>query len=378
MSAARHTAGRPAGTPVPEPFNGAAHGLRGVAALGVFVAHMLGGVGENVYADHPTFLLSVAPFWHLGTFGVFLFFTISGFVIWPSVRRYSPGAFAWRRFVRLYPLFLFFSLLFLALNLVVEREPELNDPWTVLAALTFTNLLTGTDQLTPNAWSLSYEVAFYALTGAGAWFAFTLRSRAGLLLFGAVAVLFVWMWPKALFFVGGLLVRWGHERVSRVPLMRRRVFEALLLVAMVLLAAGAKRSFHQADFLDPSNWLTVAVTTAWFAFAVAPGSLVGLVLDNRVAAYLGTTSYSLYLAHPYTYFAVRELWVRLGLFTHDTVASMTLFCAATVLVTLPFTHAVWLVLERWPYRLCFKRGVYARPAGEAPPASVPLGAGAVR
>lgn len=353
-------------------FNVAAHGLRGVAALGVLFAHMLGGVGEHIYGAHPTYNATVAPYWHLGTFGVFLFFTVSGYVIWPSVMRYAPGAFAWRRFVRLYPLFLFFSLLFLALNLVVQREPQLNEPLTVLAALTFTNLFTGTDQLTPNAWSLSYEVAFYALTVLGAWVAFTWRSRAGLVTFAALTLAFVWLWPKALFFVGGLLVRWAHDR-GMLPAQRvRLVCEAVLLVAAVALAAGAKRSFHQVDFLEWSNWATVVATCLWFHFAVAPGSLTERLFANRATAYLGTVSYSLYLAHPYTYFVGRELFERGGLFTADTVGSMALFFAAVTAATLVLTHAVHLVFERWPYEACFRRGVYERPEAPEPVPAVSL------
>lgn len=351
----------PGSEPGPGPargFNAAAHGLRGLAALGVLFAHMLGGVGQNVYHDHATYNAAVAPFWHLGTFGVFLFFVISGFVIWPSARRYGPGAFAWRRFVRLYPLFLAFSLLFVAANLAIAHEPHLNDPLTILAALTFTNLFTGTDQLTPNAWSLSYEVAFYALTALGVWVAFTLRSRVALALFAAVALAFVVLWPKALFFVGGLLVRWAHDRGWYPRARARLVCEAALLVATIVLAAAAKRSFHQGEFADPATWATLIATCAWFHLAVAPDSLAGRALANRVTAYLGVVSYSLYLAHPYTYFVAREAFERAGLFTADTVGSMTLFFAVVTAVTLPVTHAVYLVLERWPYEACFRRGVY--------------------
>src|SRR5690606_4351233 len=99
-----------------------------------------------------------------------LFFVISGFVIWPSVVRYSPGQFALRRFMRLYPLFLALTLLFMGLNLAANAYPHLNDAKTIAAALSFTNIFVGTEQLTPNAWSLSFEVMFYALTCATVFF----------------------------------------------------------------------------------------------------------------------------------------------------------------------------------------------------------------
>src|SRR3546814_2636247 len=78
--------------------------------------------------------------WQFGVYGVYLFFTISGFVILPSVLRYSTGQFALRRFLRLYPLFLTLTLLFVLLNAVTNANPDLNNWPTILAGVTFTNL----------------------------------------------------------------------------------------------------------------------------------------------------------------------------------------------------------------------------------------------
>src|SRR3546814_16194799 len=79
-------------------FNCAAHGLRGIAALMVFSAHLLGGSAEHVYQDHSAYVQFVLRPWQFGVYGVYLFFTISGFVILPSVLRYSKGQLALRRF----------------------------------------------------------------------------------------------------------------------------------------------------------------------------------------------------------------------------------------------------------------------------------------
>src|SRR3546814_5206166 len=145
-------------------FNCAAHGLRGIAALMVFSAHLLGGSAEHVYQDHSAYVQFVLRPWQFGVYGVYLFFTISGFVILPSVLRYSTGQFALRRFLRLYPLFLTLTLLFVLLNAVTNAYPDLNNWPTILAGVTFTNLFWHTEQLTPNAWSLTFEVIFYSLT----------------------------------------------------------------------------------------------------------------------------------------------------------------------------------------------------------------------
>src|SRR3546814_18959352 len=91
-------------------FNCASHFLRGFAALMVFSAHLLGGSAEHVSQDHSAYVQFVLRPWQFGVSGVYLFFTISGFVILPSVLRYSTGQFALRRFLRLYPLFLTLTL----------------------------------------------------------------------------------------------------------------------------------------------------------------------------------------------------------------------------------------------------------------------------
>lgn len=349
------------GTAAKPVFNTAAHGLRGIASLAVFVAHMLGGVGQHVYPQDTGYNEAIAPFWHAGTFGVFLFFIISGFVILPSAVRYAPRDFAWRRFVRIYPLFFVFTALFVVLNALTDRQPDLNDPTTILAALTFTDLFAGTEQLTPNAWSLTYEVMFYVLTCAGIWIGLTIRNRWLFALFLVVAVAFCWRWPKALFFVGGLLVRVLHDREMRPGLLLTRVAEVASLVGLLILACAAKRSFHQIEFLDPSTTLTLVVACLYFYFATDPRSLTGRVLSPGWLRYVGTVSYSLYLAHPYVYLPTRLAFERGGFFTQDSAVSTALFVLVTGALTFAVTHIVYVTLERWPYRACFHRAALPLP-----------------
>src|SRR3546814_18173638 len=75
-------------------------------------------------------------------------------------------------------------------------------------------------------------------------------------------------------------------------------------------------------------------------------------------AYLGTVSYSLYLVHPYTYYAMRMLFVEMGLFTNHIVLSMLLFFLVTTPLTLLVTHVVHHMVELGPYKWLFQKRIY--------------------
>lgn len=343
-----------------ERFNPTVHGLRGMAAFMVFLAHVIGGIGENIYPTNHTYLAVVEAPWNFGRWGVWLFFVISGYVILPSVLRYAPREFALRRFLRLYPLFFVFSVLFIALNARINAFPELRDPLTIVSALLMVNLLTHTEQLTPNAWSLSYEVLFYALTCALVHVSVrraNLRWTIGMVI---VSALLVGRYPAMAFFAAGVGVRLLEDRGIRAP--GRSLIPLELAAAGACLVLGALRhyTFQIEELTLPGLYGIFVATVAYFWLAIQPGSLTSRILDNPAHFYLGTVSYSLYLAHPYVYFAMRQIFVRLGWFSADWASSVGVFLVVVIPATLLFTHVVYLAFERYPYRWYFRERIYHR------------------
>src|SRR3546814_7647048 len=77
--------------------------------------------------------------------------------------------------------------------------------------------------------------------------------------------------------------------------------------------------------INPVAIGTILSTASYFYFAVSPGSLTGRLLSGPTMAYLGTVSYSLFLVHPYTYYAMRMLFVEMGLFTNHIALSLLFF-----------------------------------------------------
>jgi peptidoglycan/LPS O-acetylase OafA/YrhL len=339
-------------------FNPAAHGLRGVASILVLVAHILGGTARHIYPGRAAYVHLIKHPWYFGTFGVEIFFVISGFVILPSALKYSAGEFALRRFVRIYPLFFTLSILFVSLNFVTNRYADINTPGSIIAGLLFVNLFTGTDQLTPNAWSLSFEVAFYVLTVLVVTFAYKQRRMfAGALAIGLAAA-FLFFCPITVYFLIGIAMRVLVSNVRKANFATRAV-EMLALLALIGSASRGHYDYTSwAQFsgvVVPSILVSISV---YFYLALMPRSFTALALSGRVFRYAGDVSYSLYLVHPFVYFVLRALFVRYGWFTDNIAASILLFGVAVFAVSFLLTHYVHRALERWPYRRIFHQKVY--------------------
>lgn len=345
---------------VSEPFNIAVHGLRGTAAMMVLLAHILGGTAEHIYTDRAGFQELYRPFWNFGTYGVYLFFAISGYVILPSALKYAPREFALRRFMRLYPLFFVLTLLFVILNILTNYAPKLNDPLTILAGFTFTNLLAGTEQLTPNAWSLTYEVMFYTLIVCVVAFGVRQRHSLWLALSIAAALAFLIRFPAALYFLIGISAWLLHRRWGRTSGTAARLVEACAFVGLVLVASQGHFSYKHEEMTNPVALGTIFMTAAYFHLAALHNSLTARLLSGRLPLYLGTVSYSLYLVHPYTYLPTRLIFERLGLFGDNIALSVGVFAIAVIVTTMIATEIAHRTLETWPYRRMFSAEVFHR------------------
>ncbi|MGW5264955.1 acyltransferase family protein [Microbispora sp. NPDC004025] len=137
--------------------------LRGVAAPAVALHHSAWTFVPAVWAE-------VDRRVDVGTWGVFVFFLVSGYIIPASLeRRGDLRAFWTGRAFRLLPLLL--AALALALLLayagVFETSPGLDSrppPLVALANLTMLQELLGVPSVIGVMWTLSYEMAFYLMT----------------------------------------------------------------------------------------------------------------------------------------------------------------------------------------------------------------------
>ena len=282
--------------------------LRGIAAIMIVMFHFAAFGGETPLIDQTAFF-DKAYLW------VDMFFMLSGFVIahvyGEAFERHvdlpSYGRFMWIRFARIYPLYGFALLSYVAITLAryAVRGPVVFDDEHTLAALIETAALVqawGFFNLyawNPPAWSISAEVVAYLA------FPFlcivVLRSRLARSAVGIVAVGVLCLLsareralqvPAGLsvalclseFIIGMVLYR------SREALYRWRVPVDLLLTLTVLLLALALH-FGAPDLV------VVALFAPLIWLLPASSGIALRIVNARPLVFLGEISYSVYLMH---------------------------------------------------------------------------------
>lgn len=284
-------------------------GLRGVAAISVLIDHFCDMPKGGVYdIPNPGFLPPIWPWLqsviNSGGHGVELFFMISGFLIPASlVRHGSIGKFMYDRVLRIMPVFVVLHLaLFVAGPIVGYKFFRGIDLPTYLQVF-FANLFFVQDAIglpiaQQNAWTLTYEWAFYilfalcfgAVAGLKSWLL-----AAPLILLGFLCILH---WPITAFFVIGMLF-------SATNLRFRTRGAAGVVAGLACFAA----MYAALDVLHPFAALIPGFLL--FGMVLATGSGMSGLFSLTPLQYLGKISYSLYLVHPFVLFPLQVIGLKL-------------------------------------------------------------------
>jgi len=305
--------------------------LRAIAALMVIALHA-SELARNHFPNLPVegIICNIVLKFDFGRAGVVLFFAISGFVIPSSLKPKDPAAvFPVRRFFRLYPAY-WISILtgLVAVHWAWGDNPGLT---AILAIATMLQRFLGIEDVLGIYWTLQVELAFYALC--------FLLSSARLLENGRVLA------ALAL----GLGLYWYIILATGLGLFPKLLFlrpsfngyylEWFAYLSIMLLGASCRRiaqgnpSGLLLSCLAVILWLVVQPVTGFILYHGAVAKefvalkyggygiglwiffLFGFVLKihNRVAAWTGRISYSLYLQHPpvmygLVWFALRMGW----------------------------------------------------------------------
>ena len=274
--------------------------LRGVAATYVVCNHARGSFfvgGQKILGSDPSLFdyLSVAALQltSLGAEFVILFFVLSGFAMRHSVRHSSgTGRFYLKRVIRIWPPYIAAVLL----ALIVDSAFGGGAVRQKLVPLLFYQ--STSTPLTPQFWSLPYEVLFYALCPL------ILANPGRVRFIGALALLaslvtLAWKGPllnpydslpanflgnELLFFACGALC---YDYFDRVPRLAGRTFLAAV-TALFLAAYAIKVALGGSNM--GSNLAMIALTI--IAIRNVPDWLASIRWAN-----LGEFSYSIYIYH---------------------------------------------------------------------------------
>lgn len=294
--------------------------LRAIAAAFVVLLHAFYTYAEKISPMDP--ISGVGLHYDLATFGVKLFFCISGFIIFKSTVGLDPGLasashFALRRLIRIVPLYWAVTAIY-AVKLGIQGMPP--GALDVVRSLLFVPYADARNEIRPvlgAGWTLNFEMLFYAALC----FALVLRRQWRFMVVAAIfaALLAAGLAGVApshyengatawglmadtvlLFFLAGMCVAAVTHRYGvRGPLPGTLV-GGIALIAAVMLGFTVPAAVFGLDALGgakslPVVLLEVAVCFALVYVGVKPYTHSGRGVDWMVAA--GDGSYSTYLVH---------------------------------------------------------------------------------
>lgn len=278
--------------------------LRAIAALMVVVVH--------AYAVESTYLPGrpwTTPFHVVGTYGVDLFFVISGAVMLVSTatwfgERSAPRRFLTRRATRIYPPYWIVTAVALVAYLLLPAATGEHRDARPDVLLSFLALPQRGEPLLVVGWTLTYELVFYGV------FAVALRFQRRYL------SLVIGIWLLAAVLVGAfgppanpwvrVLGSWFNLEFAFGILVGTAMLRGKLVAPRALLALGAvlvvaacvATAYSGRDFLEVAWWRPWAVG---FPMALLLYAALGLERHGLLApAWLrrqGDASYALYLWH---------------------------------------------------------------------------------
>lgn len=266
--------------------------LRGIAAVAVFFDHSdTSGLATNSWLSAHKGIL--------GDFGVYVFFCLSGYLIWQSATRLTGETngiklYAVHRFTRLVPLYIV-NLVFVTsvLGYIGSRWQPDFDFGIVLRHIFFTQDLypSVSRAINPVLWTLTHEAMFYIL--APAMLLAGIRNRYAIL--GLSALIFI------LFQLSGLTIYFKFSNIFYAFALGIFMYEATSKESFLLciLAIAAALYAVSNESLYPYCGRFIAIALALSCISLTKGRKCGVTASRILSpfVFLGLISYSLYIWH---------------------------------------------------------------------------------
>jgi peptidoglycan/LPS O-acetylase OafA/YrhL len=332
--------------------------VRGIAAFCVVLYHYTTRYGEKVgHQDAPWFTV---PWGH---YGVELFFLLSGFVIFMTLKRTARTVdFVVSRASRLYPGYwvgMAVTLAAIALAGAPFEGYAVGASDVVVNATMLQRYVPGAAMVDGAYWTLCVELTFYGLIMGLFWAGSLTRIRGAILVLLGLEVALHWITrggdlsaPLALRALRQVLL--GHYGpyfgagilfyLMRDATDERERFLNVASIGLCLIAVWIMRPFADA----------LASTLCFGIFALLVGGAL-TALANRPMLFLGAVSYSLYVVHQNVGFLVIQHATRAGINTNLAIglAILTALAIATLItygVERPAQRGIRRVYDRWKTR----------------------------
>ncbi|MCM2388457.1 acyltransferase family protein [Streptomyces albipurpureus] len=302
-------------------------GLRVVAAVAVLLFHFTGidKATDVNWGENPRYLFpELFPFTKYGSYGVQLFFIISGFVICLSAWNRTPGQFVKARFLRLFPAYWFSVVVgVLVWRLLPDSERQLPTISDSLTNLTMFQVPMSATHVVGAYWTLWIELCFYLV------FLLVLIKEIN------YQRVYVFAWSWLLFSVIAQQKSTGLPIMSTIaPAMSTALFVAGIAMYLIYrfgpdlklwLLLGGSWLIMQSDLMehavnlrdnrdfDRSPWVVLALVTGFYLLVLAIALRKLDWVNWRWLTTAGALVYPLYLLHEELGWAlIRELYGHLG------------------------------------------------------------------
>lgn len=352
--------------------------MRGLAALYVVINHSRG----NLFTDTAHYAANVTPQaqWHwweklsfiimqhtnLGTEAVIVFFLLSGFSIAHSLSGTQKAApFYIRRAIRLYPPYILGLLWAIVVFLVIKVDgatvffntTEGHEPLKILyehfisLKSVISNILyvPRDNSLTPQYWSLPFEVVFYLLapwavryikpyglltilcyTGGWMWMGMTYYDDE------KDPILLQFITDYNIYFLIGILFYQYRETILQYYKLSKRIAFTILIVLFELTIIVKSYLFHQQS--NKITGLLMILFTYIMLFA-------GLKYSIRISwlEFIGVFSYTLYVTHFATIYLVKMIFFDFGKHFYDIYQLYAWYIG--IIVSLVIAYGLYYIAE---------------------------------
>ncbi|MBU1669391.1 acyltransferase [bacterium] len=289
--------------------------LRAIAAFLVLLSHT---AWKSIQIDNMTL-----AWWHdAGTFGVDIFFIISGFIMThTSVKLYQqPHAirtFLKKRFIRIVPLYWFFTLMALSAFLLFPQLVNSSGGKTeIFKSFFLLPLRANENYLVSVGWTLEFEFIFYFIFAIGLLFT---QVRGNIFVFILLTFSFLGsiMLPELMMnhishaFINNLFFEFALGMLLYYSIQNLKQISLLCSITLIVIGLVWFYATFSGYALMGVRAIDSGIPAFLFSFGLISLEYVWKKKESSLFLKLGDSSYALYLSHPFVLVIVFFLYRKL-------------------------------------------------------------------